>query len=139
LHAVIIDDDDGVRRMLVRFLEKRGWKVSSFRDPSQFSCTALKGESCKEAARCCDVIISDKNMPKVSGMDFFRSLQGKKCKCKNIAMLSGFWTQGELAQVRAWGYETIEKPFKITALEAWLENAERESRADSHDIRKDKE
>ncbi len=127
MRAIIFEDDPSVRLMLTKILEKRGWKVASYTHPGEFSCPALKDEPCAADPACCDVILSDKNMPVVAGIEFFRSLCGSKCSCKNIAMMSGCWTEQELEQVRAMGFRTFEKPAVLSDVVDWLEKARQTS------------
>lgn len=119
--VTIFDDEPSVRLMLKRLLEKRGWKVAAYTHPGEFTCPALHGSTCTAKHPCCDVILCDKNMPVVAGIEFFSALVASNCSCRNIAMMSGVWTEQELAQVRAMGFETFEKPAVLADIVNWLE------------------
>lgn len=120
MRAVIIEDNELVRSVLTKFLERRGWKVRSFENPAEFSCPAIKGEVCTLEQACCDVIITDKNMPAMAGLSFLRSLARCKCRCTSIAMISGDWAEETMSEVKAMGFSVFEKPVPLAAVLEWL-------------------
>ncbi|MBV8604333.1 MAG: response regulator [Pelomonas sp.] len=65
-HVIYLDDDDTVTLLMVRILEKAGYRCSGFRDPA----TALA--ALRDPSRRVDVLVTDYNMPGLSGLDVAR-------------------------------------------------------------------
>ncbi len=127
LKAFVFDDDDNVRSLLACILERRGYKVLSFPDPSHYSPCSDKGCSCPPGQVCGDILITDKNMPNMTGLEFIENQMQHGCKCfaQNRAVVSGMWTEAERARARTLGCHIIDKPFRIAELNRWLDECER--------------
>jgi len=65
-HVIYLDDDDTVTLLMLRTLEKAGYRCSGFRDPAA-ALAALR-----DSSRRVDVLITDYNMPGFSGLDMAR-------------------------------------------------------------------
>jgi hypothetical protein len=61
----------------------------------------------------------------VSGLEFIEKLLKNGCKVKNIAFISGSWTDKEYKLATKLGCKTFQKPFEINKLEAWLDECEK--------------
>ena len=64
-------------------------------------------------------------MPKVSGLEFIENLREKGCKIKNIALVSGYWTEKEITRAKEIGCTVFHKPLKTEVLDEWLDNCEK--------------
>lgn len=67
-HVIYLDDDDFVTRVMVRILERAGYRCSGYQDASA-ALAALTDKSLKV-----DVFITDYNMPGLSGLDVARAV-----------------------------------------------------------------
>lgn len=122
--ALLLEDNTAIRFALKQLLDKLGFEVLDFPDPG--SCPLQRADkcSCPRDRFCADVIISDIDMPQVSGIDFVANQVRKGCKVKNIALMSGGWSTNELHQADALGCKTLSKPFDFAELKRWLHNCE---------------
>ena len=120
MKALVLDDDPLVLALLSHLLAFRGYDVASYADPRQ--CPLSKCGACPCALRqagCPDLILTDVNMPSMSGVEFVSELKHKGCQCPNIAMISGDWSESNLALARQLGVEVFSKPCDLPRLDVW--------------------
>lgn len=127
LRAIVIDDDEACRLLLVQMLKRRGYEVFSL--PSPEACPVFKDSECtcpKDAA-CGDFLLTDNQMPGITGLEFVaRQVQaGCKGDVSNKAVLSGTWSQEELWQAQQLGCKVFDKPYRTGEIEAWLDAREK--------------
>lgn len=79
---------------------------------------------------CADFIITDIQMPEVSGLDFVREQKQRHCKCHNYAVMSGAWTEEQWALAHELECLVVEKPFEIEPLMKWFEIGEKQIDSD---------
>lgn len=111
MKAMILDDDPVILSLLKNILGADGFEVAAYSSPS--ACPLLADESCpcSQKEMCPDLIISDYDMPAVNGLDFLGHLKRKKCKCNNIALISGGWNEQDLQVSLPPGVNAFSKPF----------------------------
>jgi CheY-like chemotaxis protein len=121
MNAVIIDDDSAIRVLLGKVLGEKGYEVTSYSSPA--SCPLFDDAACpcSWAGLCPDLIVSDCDMPDVNGIDFVEHLKRKNCKCKNIAVISGSWTEQDLQGMLPSGVSVFSKPFSLKRFWAWMD------------------
>ena len=78
LRIVIIDDEDSIRETFKMYLEDQGHEV--FTAPEPILCDVYNGHDCKEDYPCCDIMLIDYKMPKMTGIDFLQSMKNRACK-----------------------------------------------------------
>jgi len=126
LRALVLDDDESIRQLLVALLRGRGYEVIDHPEP--IHCTVYDREhcACREGFTCGDVMITDVEMPRVSGLDLLEDQRRRGCKVdtRNVAVMSGGWTREGLERARGMGCTIFDKPFKIPELRAWLAECE---------------
>lgn len=69
-------------------------------------------------------MITDIDMPNVSGLDFIDGQVRKGCKIQNIAIMSGAWSKLKVERAKDLGCEVFKKPFTLSALTEWLDKCE---------------
>src|SRR5205823_5533336 len=69
LHVLIVEDEEAVRRPMVRFLIRRGARVDEAQDGAE-ALARLDG-----AGGAADVIIADLRMPRMGGVELFARLE----------------------------------------------------------------
>lgn len=121
LRAIVFDDNVDDRYVIKRLLERRGYEVLDYADPT--ACPLLHSHECQcgETEACCDILITDVNMPKVSGLEFLEQQIEKGCKIPNIAVTSGAWSDSNLKHAQRLGLTTLEKTPTWDALADWLD------------------
>ncbi len=90
--AVVLDDDYTIRTLVDAVLSERGYEVhGSFRP---LSCPVFLDSKCSCSAdtHCTNIIITDINMPEMTGLEFIEHQKRNGCKVQNIAVMSGRWT-----------------------------------------------
>ena len=121
LRAIVFEDNPDDRFLIKRLLEDRGYEVLDYADPT--ACPLLRSHECQcgETEACCDILITDVNMPKVSGLEFLEQQINKGCKIPNIAVTSGAWTDTNLEHAQRLGCTALEKTPTWDALAHWLD------------------
>lgn len=120
MKALVLDDDPLVLSLLSHLLAFRGYDVASYADPGQ--CPLSECCACPCALRqagCPNLILTDVNMPTMNGVEFVAELRRKGCQCPNIAMISGDWSESNLALARQLGAQVFFKPCDLPRLDTW--------------------
>ena len=123
--TILCEDNEHVREILTYILEDRGYEVFSFEDAGDCPLNSLTECICNHINPCSDIIISDVSMPKVSGLEFVENLRKKGCKIKNIALVSGYWTEKDISRAKEIGCTVFHKPLHPEVLSEWLDNCEK--------------
>ena len=126
--AAIFDDNEDYRALLEAILEQGGFKVTSFADPCFFMNQA-KGtfchidKRCQSDTPCFDVLLTDNQMPGMTGVEFLERLKKKNCKINDNrkAIFSGNWSSGYLNRAGSLGCKIFYKPTPIEDIQAWLD------------------
>ncbi len=112
---LVVDDEEDLRRMIVRRLSKRGYVVKEAADGP----TAL--ELCRHADF--DVIISDFHMPKMTGLDLFRAVKKFSPHVEFILMTAHDELSSETETLGAGACDYLQKPFDFERLNDSLQRA----------------
>jgi DNA-binding NtrC family response regulator len=109
-HALVIDDDAGIRILVTRILEKNGFVVESARDGAE----GIE----KLSATDFGVIVLDLMMPRIDGLAVVRYI-GQFCpdKLASVIVTTAFGSS-MLEQVSPAVAHFLEKPFDVSALVA---------------------
>jgi CheY-like chemotaxis protein len=121
LRAIVFDDNVDDRYLIKRLLERLGYEVLDYVDPT--ACPLLYSHECQcgQTEACSDILITDVNMPKVSGLEFLEQQIQKGCKIPNIAITSDAWSDSNLKHAQRLGLTTLEKTRTWDALADWLD------------------
>ena len=125
LRIVLLEDNEMLRTMLSGVLADRGHEVFSFSNPARCPLQVLQECRCNANQTCTDISLSDLEMPNMNGLRFIENQKKKNCKCQNVVLMSGRWTEHELKRAQELGCETLEKPFPLDELIEWLDEVER--------------
>jgi two-component system response regulator AtoC len=113
---LVIDDEENMRHMLKTLLEKSGYIVETASDGSD----ALRMVD----QTLYDFILCDLKMPKIDGMEFFKSARDKLW-ATTVIMMSAFGTMDTAIEAMKQGaYDFISKPFKPDEVLLTLKKAE---------------
>jgi DNA-binding response OmpR family regulator len=124
LRALIFDDEAVMRQLLWTLCDQRGYEVFTFPDPGLCPLHIFTSCPCPTGSVCADIVISDINMMHVNGLDFVEGLLNKHCHAPHIALMSGAWTDADLARAARLGCTLFAKPFRSAEIMAWLERVE---------------
>jgi hypothetical protein len=64
-------------------------------------------------------------MPTQQGIDFLEEQIRKGCKCKNMTLMSGDFTENDVVRAKSIGLMLFRKPFGITEILEWIERIEK--------------
>ena len=123
--AIVLEDDYLQRTLIDAVLKDRGYEVHGSSEPF-FSPIFLESKcSCPVGTHCTNIIITDINMPNMTGLEFIEHQKRNGCKIQNVAMMSGGWTDEEIEHAKRLGCHIFEKPFKFDEIEKWLDDCEK--------------
>jgi CheY-like chemotaxis protein len=124
--VIIIDDDPGCRALLELLLKQKGYEVISLSDPTACPLYAGPQCTCPQDQACGDFLLTDNRMPGMTGIEFVERQMQRGCKgiIGNKAVLSGTWSEQELAQAKLLGCRVFDKPFKLNDIVAWMNDRE---------------
>ncbi len=111
-HILYLDDDDTLVFLVRRLLERRGYRVTSFTD-QQLAVNAVR-----EQPEAFQLLLTDYNMPGMSGLDVARAVLAINPKLP-VAVASGYITDELQAEAKAAGVREV--VFKTDAVEAFCE------------------
>jgi len=109
-HILYVDDDEAIVFLMTRLLQRQGYRVSGFIDPGEAvaAVRAAPGEF--------DLVVTDFNMPGMSGLELARALKGIRADLP-VALASGYITEELRLEAPAAGIsELIYKPNTTTDL-----------------------
>lgn len=100
---LIVDDNEGVRHLVSRWLERTGFSVREARDGAEAV------ELVKEDPP--DIILADIRMPKIDGIELARIIKGDYPDIK-IILMTAYSSPQTIAQAKREGVDDyLEKPF----------------------------
>lgn len=124
--VLVFEDNEAVRSLVSSYMRERGYEVHEFSEPG--ACPSLLDRECPCPAGyiCADIIITDIDMPNITGLEFIENQQKHGCKVRHFAVMSGSWSDAELTHAAELGCAIFNKPFRFNELSAWLDNCEKE-------------
>lgn len=117
---LVVDDDEGVRRMLSVMLKREGYHVASA--PGGREALEMLEKSSY------DVVLSDVKMPDMDGMELLQSVMAEHSDSTVILMSAYGNVDGALAAIKKGAYDYISKPFKKDEVILVLKKAEERER-----------
>ncbi len=121
MRAIVLEDNEDIRQLVETFLKKKGYEVLIYPDPTLCPLQHSHDCQCDQDERCADIIITDIDMPNISGLDFLESQMRKGCKIQCIAIMSGAWPELGKEHAKSLGYSVFDKPLTLSALAEWLD------------------
>ena len=114
-----VDDDEMIAFLMERLLQREGYRVTVF------SNAALALTAVRDPAEPFDLVITDYNMPGMSGLDFARAVRAWRPSTP-VAITSGYISEELRAQAPAAGVsELIYKPNTVEELFAAVDRLAR--------------
>ncbi len=125
--AIIYDDDEIILDLLTHFLLKRGYQVYAYKEPKVCPIYENKFENCSHLSPCADLMISDYQMPKMTGIELYQrqAMRGCSVDIKMKAVLSGSTDPSLVEQCTRLGCSFFKKPFRLPELVEWLSACEK--------------
>jgi CheY-like chemotaxis protein len=125
LRIVLLEDNEVLRRILSELLIDRGHEVFAFSNPTICPLQIIPECKCSINQACTDIILSDLDMPNMTGLGFIENQKKKNCKCQFVVLMSGSWSEHDLQRAHELGCKTLAKPFPFDEFLEWLDEVER--------------
>jgi DNA-binding NtrC family response regulator len=125
IRAFVFDDDEQVRSLVSSTLLQRGYEVHDFAEPGTCPLYLERECPCPESHTCGDIIITDIDMPDVTGLELIENQIKRSCKVRHFGVMSGTWSNSVVKHASELGCKIFKKPFGINELRDWLDQCEK--------------
>ena len=125
--VIILDDDNMVLNSLKKWLSQKDYEVLTFNDPTVCPVYEERTDHCMKEKPCADIIISDFNMPELTGIELlqYQSQRGCKIDDKNKAIMSGYIDDTMVKAINESDYAFFKKPLDVSFISDWLNGCEK--------------
>jgi CheY-like chemotaxis protein len=130
IRSFVFEDDPAIRAVLTSMLVDRGHEVFAFDTPAKCRHWRSPECPCPDGYTCADIMITDNQMPLISGLDFVRHQKKRGCGCRHYAVISRKWEPEDLEQAHELGCMMFLKPFGLSEMDRWLDIAEKQIEPD---------
>jgi DNA-binding NtrC family response regulator len=121
-HALVADDESGIRSLLEQLLLRRGYRVDLAEDGEQAR------RFLDETSPGYTVVFCDVRMPKLSGLELYALAGAERCVSGRFVLITGNAVSEQVeAFARAHGIPLLLKPFTGGDLDAVLASSGREA------------
>jgi CheY-like chemotaxis protein len=127
LKVNIFDDDVYNLKMLKLFMSQRDYEILTFDRPVVCPINGTKSDKCDTLKPCADIIITDYQMPEMTGLEMLLQQEQRGCKIdirNKIVMSADLDNKGQKMLERL-GCTFFRKPFKLSELSACLDDCEK--------------
>lgn len=117
-HLVVIDDDLDIQDLVTSFFRPKGYKVTAFSD-AESALEQIDG------GLVCDAIITDLQLPNMSGMDMIQKLKATDANADTPVIVMTVTRSVEVAMkaIRLGAYDFIVKPINFSQMQVSVERA----------------
>lgn len=129
--VLVAEDDPSLRRLIVTVLEQAGYDVVAAADGVELLAQVEELVSAQHAPSDSFVIVTDVNMPKLTGLDVLAVLRCAFARTP-VVLITAFGDAETRAEARELGAVTVlDKPFDLDALRSVVDGL---SRADGPNV-----
>lgn len=120
--ALLFEDDPLCRNLMTEILMEKDYVVTAFADPTSYVANSNGYCGCSDTT-CADALITDNQMPGMSGIELIQWMADRGCKLPNHrrALISGSWSKEEQEQALHLGCKIFQKPAAIEEIHQWLD------------------
>lgn len=124
IRVIVFDDNDFIRLRVSQILSEKGYEVFEFTEAGNCPLRLRKECSCPLTHACADIIITDINMPGMTGLEFIQNQLKQGCRVKHWTVMTFQWTSEQIDQAKRFGCHMLEKPFEEEVVN-WLVKCEK--------------
>ncbi len=125
--VLVVDDDCGVRTSMSLVLRRAGHQVATVASGQE----GLNQLCDDDGGLAPDVIVTDLNMPGMSGLQFIAALREKRIDAQVVMVTAHASVDTAVEAMRLGAYDYIEKPFNADQLEDLISRAMQHGRANA--------
>lgn len=127
LRVNIFDDDVSNLKMLKIYMSRRDYEILTFDRPVVCPICSATSDKCNTLNPCADIIITDNQMPEMTGLEMLLHQAQKGCKIdiKNKMLMSSDLDNKEQKLLEELNCTFFSKPFKLNDLLGWLDDCEK--------------
>lgn len=116
-HLYVVDDDADIQFLLRDFLEKEGFKVSTFSTPSE----PIEELTTNKSA--CDLVLCDLKMPQMDGLEFVEKVKNG-CPHLPIILMTAFGSvESAIEAMKRGAHDYVRKPLNLPELRVVVDRA----------------
>ena len=119
-HVLVVDDDKEMVSLISDFLMASQYKVNAFSDAREAVRHLKELEAHKKYV---DLVISDINMPEISGIDLIRNIHRSQPDLPIILITAFGSVDSAVDAIRAGAFDYVVKPFQLAELKVSVERA----------------
>jgi len=120
--ALVFDDDKFFLTLLSDTLTGLNLQVTTFSSHDLF-LSQVNGDCSSVSAPCPDFILTDNQMPGMTGLEFLARIGQMGCKIPGhrIGIISGRWDESDMERARQMGCKVFQKYNSPEQIRAWIE------------------
>jgi CheY-like chemotaxis protein len=124
--VIVCDDEDLVLDVFKHLFESIGYEVVTADTPVTCAFYTDNADSCPQHHRCTDILITDNQMPKMTGIELLELQHRKGCRLtsKNKILITGREYPELRKRAEALGCYFLPKPVFIDTILAWVKECE---------------
>lgn len=127
LRAIVVDDDAMILDVFRHLFENMGYEVLTADTPMTCAFYREHADTCPQHDRCTDILITDNNMPNMTGLELLEMQHHRGCKLtsKNKALMTGNEDSRISEHADVLGCQFFLKPVPISTIIAWVKECEK--------------
>ncbi|MDT8419028.1 MAG: hypothetical protein RQ754_01200 [Desulfuromonadales bacterium] len=123
LRVAVLDSEESLRRLISLIMQHEGYEVFAFSEPLYCPLYTGKQQFCDRELPCTDLMILDRQLPKMSALAYLNLQMAGGCRVENRhkLVLSIKATDREIKETGRLGCALLKKPFRVEDISGWVD------------------